>query len=76
MFHHLKLMLKKRINHKTDYEHWREGEKLIKVPWVIKYYGSITDINQYKYGLKVKNRAVISVAITAFLAGFLYGFIW
>jgi len=63
-------------NKKTDYEYWLEGEKQIKMPWVIKYYGRITDIEQYKYGLKVKNRAITIIGIVAFIAGFLTRHTW
>lgn len=74
MFHPLRYLLKRK--RKTDYEYWRMGEKQLKMPWVIKYYGSITNIEQYKYGLKVKNRAVMIVGIASFIAGFYIGFTW
>jgi len=74
MFHRLKSLLKR--NHKTDYEYWREGEKQLKMPWVIKYYGSITNLEQYKMGLKVKNRAVASVGFVCFIAGVYIGYTW
>lgn len=53
----------------SDYERWKKGEKISKFSWVIDYYKSITDVNQYKKGQKVER--VVAVVCGAF--GFFVG---
>jgi len=67
MFHRLKSMLNQ--NKKTDFEYWQNGEKMLKFPWVIKYYENITDLNQYKYGMVCQKRATTLILIVSFICG-------
>ena len=59
----------------TDYEKWKAGKKIVKVPWVIKHYESVTDFNQYKFGKVVQTRRLLILSIVCFIFGFWFGFL-
>ena len=59
----------------TDYEKWKARKKLFKASWVIKYYESITDFNQYKLGKAVTNRSILIMGVFGALVGFGYGYL-
>jgi len=55
---------------KGDYYKWKAGKKVWKFPWVIRYYESITDENQYDHGKIVNRNIFIVFSIIIFI---LYG---
>lgn len=57
-----------------DYEKWKAGEKVWKAPWVIEYYQSVTDENQYRLGSKVRHRLVLIISGLMGIYGFLLGY--
>lgn len=60
----------------TDYERWKNGDKKIrKFPWVIKYYESVTDLNQYKHSEICTKRAMMFIGASFFIFGLYIGFI-
>lgn len=48
---------------KGDYYKWKAGEKIWKFPWVIRYYESITDENQYEHERIVSRNMFIILSI-------------
>jgi len=62
------------VNNMNDYESWKMGKKVFKAPWVIEYWKSITDENQYKLSKKVENRLVIILGTMLLIGGFLLGY--
>jgi len=53
-----------------DYERWKEGKKVFKAPWVIEYWKSITDENQYKHSKIVEQRLVLIIGTVCIIFGF------
>lgn len=54
-----------------SYERWKKREKINKAPWVIRYYESITDINQYKLSKIVEKRLALGLGVACFVYGFI-----
>jgi len=57
----------------SDYEDWKEGKKVSKAPWVIEYWKSITDENQYEHSKIVEQRYGIIIGTTCLIMGFVLG---
>ena len=61
------------MEYETEYEKWKASENTYKFPWVIKYYKSITDVNQYKLGSVVQEKAVLLMSVVFFCLGVIFG---
>ncbi len=60
---------------KGDYYKWKEGKKIYKAPWIIKYYENITDENQYNLSRIVYNRAMLVISPLLIILGIWIGLI-
>ena len=62
---------------KTDYEYWKNGERVYKLPWTIKHYQNITDINQYHMGKKAYDKNIWITIVICLICGIWIGnMIW
>ena len=57
------------------YERWKNGEKVTKASWVIDYYKSVTDYNQFKKGRISHHRALLIICPFCSIFGFVIGII-
>jgi len=60
---------------KGGYYKWKKDKKIWKAPWVIKYYESVTDENQYDLGHVVNTRLAWITGVLLFLYGLMIGVI-
>ena len=58
-----------------DYDRWKAGKKVWKAPWIIEYWESITDKNQYSLSNKCHNREMMFMVSLFFGCGIVIGYL-